>query len=234
MIVMSDSIITWENGTPKSIIYDDIYFSLENGLLETNHVFINGNNLENRWALLNDDFTICETGFGTGLNFFAAWKLWQETGNKQHLYYTSIEKYPLDIKDIQAAISLWPEFAKQLDEFSLQYPKNLQGEASMEFEFGKLHLILKFSDIKDALPDIHKPVDAWFLDGFSPSKNPDMWCSNLYKNMERLTNNNGTFATFTAAGTVKRGLQEFGFKVVKSQGFGKKRHILLGIKDTRP
>lgn len=220
--------LSWKDGVPFSIIYDDIYFSLESGLSEATHVFINGNKLPERWAHASGDFTIIETGFGTGLNFFTAWKLWQEYNPSFKLNFISIEKHPLSVADITAAIGLWPEFAEYLTEFSRQYPQNPQGEASLGFAGGNIKLKLIFSDVNEALPKLKTKADAWFLDGFSPAKNPDMWNDLLYQSMERLTNSSGTFATFTASGEVRRGLAAHGFDVIKTAGFGKKRHILVG------
>ncbi len=223
--------ISWQDGVPVSDIYGDIYFSRESGLQETNYVFIEGNFLPSRWLNIKDNFHIIETGFGTGLNFFAAWKLWREMDNGMELHFTSIEKHPLSLSDIQTAISIWPEFNKFMDEFSAQYPALLQGETNMILDNGRVHLHLSWGDVNEIAGRLNKPADAWFLDGFAPAKNPDMWNNNLYKDMARLTLPGGTFATFTAVGDVRRGLQENGFIVKKVPGFGKKRHILIGVKN---
>ena len=223
--------LSWQDGVPTSTLYDDIYFSKDSGLLETNHVFLDGNNLPQRWSDITGSFHIIETGFGTGLNFFAAWKLLCEQTNNINLHYTSIEKHPLSINDIRQAISLWPEMDHFIEEFFLQYPFNFHGESALLLNNDKIHLNLLWGDVNNILPSINNQADAWFLDGFSPQKNPDMWNDILYAEMARLTNAGGTFATFTSSGNVRRGLQKNGFTVTKASGFGKKRHILVGVKN---
>lgn len=225
---MQHTPITWNDGVPTSNIYDDIYFSKENGVEETTHVFLKGNNLPERWQKLGHDFHIIETGFGTGLNFFASWQLWNEYANNTKLYYTSIEKHPLKIDDIHQAISLWPQFDSYLHEFATQYPTAPEGISQLILNNNKIQLTLLWGDINDLIPTINNKAHAWFLDGFSPSKNPSMWNDNLYKNMRQLTQAGGTFATFTAVGSVRRGLQHNGFNVKKIAGYGQKRHILTG------
>lgn len=229
--------ITWQNNIPTSQVYNDIYYSQENGLEETQHVFLDGNNLPERWQSLKENFHIIETGFGTGLNFFAAWKFWKERTSGAKLYFTSIEKHPLKLSDIRKAISCWPEFAVYLDEFATQYPEDPAfqndeiGKNILILDNGNVQLTLLWGDVNEVLPSINQQADAWFPDGFAPAKNPDMWNDNLYKEMARLTAIGGTFATFTAVGNVRRGLQQNGFVVSKVPGFGKKRHILVGIKN---
>jgi tRNA 5-methylaminomethyl-2-thiouridine biosynthesis bifunctional protein len=226
----SPATIIWKDGVPVSDIYGDIYFSKESGLEETNHVFLNGNNLSQRWTEIKNDFHIIETGFGTGLNFFAAWDLWNKAANGSKLYFTSIEKHPLSISDIRQAISLWPQFDLQLNEFAEQYPAIQTGRSTLKLNNNNIHLTLLWGDVNNTLQTLNIKADAWFLDGFSPAANPDMWNDNLYKYMAELTNTGGSFATFTAVGNVRRGLQEHGFFVQKVVGYGQKRHILIGTK----
>jgi tRNA 5-methylaminomethyl-2-thiouridine biosynthesis bifunctional protein len=224
--------ITWQDGVPFSPEFGDIYFSKESGLAETNHVFLSGNNLPTRWQN-RQNFTIIETGFGTGLNFFATWKLWQETAApKAVLNYISIEKYPLTADEIRKAISLWPELDVYVEEFCSHYT-NKSALQNHKLNDGRINLTLIFDDVATALPHLQTAADAWFLDGFAPAKNPQMWNDDLYKEMARLTSNEGTFATFTAAGAVRRGLHAHGFSVEKVAGFGMKRHILTGKKIPR-
>ncbi|MDA0782371.1 MAG: tRNA (5-methylaminomethyl-2-thiouridine)(34)-methyltransferase MnmD [Rickettsiales bacterium] len=211
----------WKDGHPVSEKFDDIYFSTEDGKEETYYVFIEGNDLKNRWQDNSDDFTIIETGFGTGLNFFCAYELWKSLCPNRMLNYISIEKYPLSSEDIVGAISKYPQFSKQLDAFLKQYP-------CQDIKLENCSIKILFEDIKTALPKINISADAWFLDGFAPSKNPDMWCEELYKTMSARTKPDGTFATFTSAGIVRRGLQENNFTVIKQRGFGKKREMLRG------
>jgi tRNA 5-methylaminomethyl-2-thiouridine biosynthesis bifunctional protein len=217
--------ITWQDGIPFSEEFGDIYFSKESGLEETNHVFLHGNNLPARWQT-HQNFTIIETGFGTGLNFFATCKLWHGTApTGAALNYISIEKYPLTADEIRKAISLWPELNSYVEEFC----KNSQNINQANLCDGRITINVLYGDVKDELPKLGTKADAWFLDGFAPSKNPAMWNEDLYKQMARLTKTGGTFATFTAAGDVRRGLQAQGFNVEKVAGFGQKRHVLKGV-----
>ncbi len=223
---MSISPVKWEENTLVSTIFNDIYFSQGSGLEESEHVFLSGNKLPDRFAD-NQIFTVIETGFGTGLNFLLTWQKWAEKqSTNSRLHYISIEKYPLSKDDLVKSLSLWPTLKK----YSAQLVENYipTSNSRMNLSFGNIQLSLVFVDINDAFEHINEKADAWYLDGFSPAKNPDMWNDNLYKNMAKSTNKNGTFATYTSAGHVRRGLQNNGFHVDKIKGFGKKRVMLAG------
>jgi len=214
--------LTWKDSNPTSKEFDDIYFSTEDGLAETGYVFIDGNNLKKRWENNNSDFTIIETGFGTGLNFFSAYDLWLKLNINATLNFISIERYPLESEDIKKAISVYGEFSETLDKFLAHYP-------SANINLNKCKLTILFEDILTALPKIVTKADAWFLDGFAPAKNPQMWCDQLYNTMSVKTSKKGTFSTFTSAGIVRRSLIENGFDVKKIKGYGKKREMLKGV-----
>ena len=224
--------IQWSNGTPISSEFDDVYFNTQSGVDETRYVFLHHNNLAARWnnPALNH-FTIAETGFGTGLNFLCAWDLWQQCSQpQQDLHFISVEKFPLRLDDLTRAVEKLPDFSHLTKSLLKQYPALVPGWHSLYFEatesHGSVTLHLFFGDIHDWLPNIHAKVDAWFLDGFAPKKNPDMWDHRLFHQMARLTKPNGTVATFTSAGVVKRGLSAAGFSLQKAPGFGKKRQML--------
>lgn len=218
-----------DGGKARSRLFDDVYFSAENGLAETMHNFIEGNSLQNRFAE-NNDFTICETGFGTGLNFLAAWKIFNaHKKNGAHLHFISIEKYPLPWHDIERALKPWRgEFSDLLPDYKKIYPPRI-GTTHMLYAAHDVTLTLIFTDIEQALPQINSQIDAWFLDGFDPSKNPQMWSETLYKKMHETAHAQTTFGSFTAAGTVRRGLESAGFKVEKRAGYGRKRHCISGV-----
>ncbi|GAB5381626.1 MAG: bifunctional tRNA (5-methylaminomethyl-2-thiouridine)(34)-methyltransferase MnmD/FAD-dependent 5-carboxymethylaminomethyl-2-thiouridine(34) oxidoreductase MnmC [Aliiglaciecola sp.] len=229
-------------GTPVASDFDDVYFSNHNGLEETRYVFIQNNNLLDRWKPhTNSCFVIAETGFGTGLNFLATWQAFMSQGIKNthqekanhRLHFISVEKFPLQKHDLMAALAKWPELGIHSEQLLAQYPDLVEGCHRLEFEHGKVILDLWFGDAADVFRNIHNfqdgQVDAWFLDGFAPSKNPDMWNDNLFQQMARLSKVDATFATFTAAGFVKRGLANQGFNVNKVKGFGKKREMLTGV-----
>ncbi|MBI1301278.1 MAG: tRNA (5-methylaminomethyl-2-thiouridine)(34)-methyltransferase MnmD [Alphaproteobacteria bacterium] len=206
------------NNVPRSEQFDDVYFSVEDGLAETRHVFLDGNNLPQAWQG-KEHFTICETGFGTGLNFLAVLKLLKD--NPVKLHYISIEKYPLSKEEIQSYLSVWEELSEELDMMLSVYPDGGQ--------VGDVTLELHFADVNKTMPRLDQEVDCWFLDGFKPSSNPDMWTDNVFQNMARLSKKGSTFATFTSAGFVRRGLQDVGFDVRKVPGFGRKREMCVGI-----
>lgn len=221
--------IEWKQGQPFASAFQDIYFSSDNGLLETEHVFLQGNDLSNRWQQFNTNtFTITETGFGSGLNFLCAAKLWLETAPKQAvLHFISVEKYPLTLQDITAALKLWPELSALSLPLLNRYTTLIDAKNISLYD-NKIQLSLFIGDATEQLSHFQNKTDAWFLDGFSPAKNPDMWQPALFEQMARLSHANTTFATFTSAGLVRRGLISAGFKVIKRSGFGKKREMITG------
>lgn len=235
-----------ETGMPISSQFNDIYFSNDNGLEETRYVFLTQSNLPQRWHTHNDNhFTIAETGFGTGLNFLATWQ-WFDQFTQQYpqaklktLHFISFEKYPLSHADLIKAHLVWPElkqYATQLQQNYLLHNPNQKNNPyyRIELEQGRVILDLWIGDVKDRLPQAantqRESVDAWFLDGFAPDKNPQMWSQELFKNMAILAKTNATCTTFTAAGFVRRGLIEAGFIMKKVKGFGKKREMIIGHK----
>ena len=224
---------THQNALPQpySSSFKDVYFSTDNGLLETDYVFLQGNKLALRWQQLpQTSFTIIETGFGTGLNFLCAAKLWLSVAPQNaRLLFISTEKYPLSVEDITKALQMWPQLQDLIPAFLAQYEHALTNQTvSVQLFNNRLQLTLLFGDAIESLQTISNPADAWFLDGFSPAKNPDMWRADLYTQMARLSTATSTFATFTSAGNVRRGLQAAGFNVIKQAGFGKKREMLSG------
>ncbi len=236
--------IEWRNGQPFSSTYQDIYFSSDDGEAESNYVFIEGNQLAERWQNFEaDQFTIIETGFGTGLNFLCVCEKWlsfleqrtqhhvdnKESKNKSpQLNFISVEKHPLSLTDITTALLRFPHLSPLSKVFLSHYETWLTSQTAITLFNGCITLTLLQGDATESLRQTHDLADAWFLDGFAPSKNPDMWHDGLYAEMARLSKPNATFATFTSAGIVKRGLQNAGFNVKKRVGFGKKREMLIG------
>lgn len=216
---------------PRSEQFDDVYFSVQDGLAETRHVFIDGNGLPEFWQG-RDQFTICETGFGTGLNFLAALSLWQSMDAKtrpQNVHFISFEKFPLTKNYIRDYLSHWEEIRGALDMLLSVYPDDISaGRHDLEICEG-INLSLIFGDVNEEMPKLLNDVDCWFLDGFKPSSNPDMWSETVFENMARLSVNMARFATFTAAGFVRRGLEGCGFNVRKVPGYGRKREMCVGI-----
>ena len=222
--------LIWQDGQPVSEQFGDVYFSRVSGIEETHHVFLRQNHLEARWKVLDTPiFTIAETGFGTGLNFLCAWQLWLQCAPKHaRLHFVSTEQYPLSHADMQQALSLWPQLSELSTHLLQQYSLLTPGWRRMAFEQGRVTLTLLIGDARQTLPQLAANVDAWFLDGFSPARNPEMWQPEIFREIARLSHPGTTFATFTSAGLVRRGLAECGFSVEKVDGFGTKRDMLRG------
>ncbi|MEZ9479252.1 bifunctional tRNA (5-methylaminomethyl-2-thiouridine)(34)-methyltransferase MnmD/FAD-dependent 5-carboxymethylaminomethyl-2-thiouridine(34) oxidoreductase MnmC [Vibrio splendidus] len=240
MTSITNAELEWnESGTPVSDQFDDVYFSNVNGLEETRYVFLKQNHLPERWLEHQQRrFVIAETGFGTGLNFLAVWQ-WFDAFIKDNpqamtkeLHFISFEKYPLNKEDLIKAHQSWPELAEYATQLQEHYPIALPECHRIVLGDGAITLDLWFGDIKDCMPNVSTPheglVDAWFLDGFAPSKNPEMWNQNLFNGMAKLAKQDCSCATFTAAGFVRRGLIEAGFAMKKVKGFGTKREMIAG------
>lgn len=222
--------LDWEDSTPRCQKHGDIYFNTDGGIAETEYVFLQGNQLPQRWIEKDQaHFTIAETGFGTGLNFLCTLKHWLTTAPANaHLNYISVEKHPLNKTDLQRAITSWPELAEIGAELLEHYPPLVHGLHQRQLFNGRVNLSLLFGDANTMFTDIDATVDAWYLDGFAPSKNPGMWTPELFKQIARLTKPSGSFATFTAAGVARRGLKAEGFEVKTQTGFGRKRDMSVG------
>ena len=218
--------LDWRETGPVAPDFDDIYFSAEGGLEETRAVFLTGCGLPGRWQD-QSRFTIAELGFGTGLNFLAAWQLWTRTmPTKGWLHFISIEKFPLRASGLRHALSAFPELAPLSAQLLAKWPQPLKGPHRLRFDEDRITLTLFQEDIASALPQIEAEVDAWFLDGFAPANNADMWAEPLWPQLARLSRPGSRAATFTVAGAVRRGLQAAGFDVEKRPGFGCKRERL--------
>ena len=224
-----------QQGTPVATDFEDIYFSNEGGLAETDYVFLQHNGLPKRWEDHSQRyFHIIETGFGTGANFLLCWQRFRQF-RQQHpaaqcrkLYFSSYEKYPLTYSDLGKALQLLPELSDQCQLLLAQYPPAVAGCQRLIFDEGSVVLDLWLGDVNELLPQLPSKnrADAFFLDGFAPDKNPQMWQQALFDQMARLSHIGTTVATFTCAGLVKRGLQQSGFAIKKVKGFGRKREML--------
>ena len=222
--------IDWQQATPVAPAFDDPYFSRDDGPAETDHVFVGGNRLPERFAGLpaRAQFSIGETGFGTGLNFLRACECFlRHAPADARLHFISTEKYPLSRADLSRALRCWPDAALGADLLA-QWPAATAGFHRRQFADGRISLTLLQGDSVAMLRQLHYPVDAWFLDGFAPARNPDMWQAALFSELARLSRPGTTVATFTAAGFVRRGLQQAGFVMRRVPGFGRKREMLTG------
>ena len=231
-----------DSGTPVADDFDDVYFSNDSGIDETHHVFIAGNDIPARWlAHTRRDFVIAETGFGTGLNClvamqaFAAFRAEHPEHPLKQLFILSTEKFPMARDDLARALTAFPVLEEAAKALLNNYPLSIQGCHRLHFDEFHTTLDLWIGDVHELLPQWHVPprgmIDAWFLDGFAPGKNPDMWTEALFSQMARVSRQGATFGTFTAAGIVKRGLRDAGFVVEKRKGFGRKRDMLGGYFD---
>jgi tRNA U34 5-methylaminomethyl-2-thiouridine-forming methyltransferase MnmC len=210
---MTPPALTWtETGTPKAIAFDDPYFT--GGIEETRHVFLAGNDLP---ARLRDGFQVAELGFGTGLNLLALAQVWQGPGT---LRFTSFEAFPMTPEDM----------ARSLAPFALPGTADLvaQWAQGPRLALPGIEAEIILGDARETLPRWQGLADAWFLDGFAPAKNPELWGEGLLAEVARHTAPGGTLATYTAAGHVRRALESAGFLITRQPGFGRKRHMTTG------
>ena len=220
-----------DQGQPLSRQFGDVYFSRDDGLGETRHVFLAGNDLPARFAALpaGARLVIGETGFGTGLNFLCAWQLFDQLAPADAcLHFVSVEKYPLTAADLQRALALWPELAPWSGQLLEQYRAIHPGFQRLVLDGGRVVLTLLIGDALQMLPQLDARIDVWFLDGFAPDKNPQMWTPPLFQELARLSAPGASLATFTSKGTVRRDLIEAGFAMRRAPGYGKKWEILCG------
>ncbi len=209
--------LDWRAGdVPVSRRFDDPYFSLENGLEETRHVFLAGNDLQARFR---DGFHVAELGFGSGLNLLATMDLWRKSRQAGMLHFTSFEAFPMSASDMIRAQAAFPELASLANELAPFWAD------PSEVNLPDLQFRLFVGDARVSLPNWSGAADAWFLDGFSPAKNPELWDPALMAQVCAHTAAGGTAATYTAAGFVRRGLEAAGFEVERIPGYGRKRHM---------
>lgn len=214
--------LDWRTGdVPVSTRFDDPYFSLDDGLAETRHVFVQGNDLPARFADWHGGaFHIAELGFGTGLNMLMAAQAWATAEAPGTLHLTSFEAYPMHADDMARALAVFPSLSQGA-------ARLLAGvRAGGVIALGaRIALTVITGDARETLPQWAGRADAWFLDGFSPAKNPELWGADLMAQVGAHTAPGGTAATYTAAGFVRRGLNEAGFDVTRAPGYGRKRHM---------
>lgn len=238
--------LQWQDdGAPFSAQYGDVYFSRSGGLAETHHVFLDANALQQRWRELDaldrpGVFTIAELGFGTGLNFLACWQLWQQTGcQRLRLHFVSCEKHPLSTDALQKALQQWPELSAYSQQLLKQYPPAIPGYHRLLMPASNadqmpVTLDLYYGDALSLLGRQSSPlarIDAWFLDGFSPALNPELWSESLLDTIASLSHAGTTLSSYSVTGRVVRYLKTLGFSVEKRQGFGSKRQMLFARYD---
>jgi len=218
------------DGTPCSPDYGDIYHTAHGGLDQARHVFLAGNDLlgeNSRWAG-TDCFVILETGFGLGLNFLATWQAWRAAQAAGRLHFVSVEKHPFRRDDLACLLAPYPELASFAGELLQQWPPLTPGFHRLHFDLGQVTLTLLLGDAQALLPQLAAKVDAVFLDGFAPLKNPDLWSPALLAAITRLCNGGASLATWSVAGEVRRALQQTGWQLQRRPGFAAKREMLAG------
>ena len=216
------------DGTLYSPQFDDVYASAAGTLAETRHVFLQGNGLPGRWGNCGR-FTIVETGFGAGLNFLITWQAWRAAAPAHaRLNFVSVEKHPFARADLAQIHARFPELAARSEELLAGYPLLLPGFHRLHLDQGRVTLTLLFGDARTMLRQLDASADAFFLDGFAPSRNPDMWNEPVFSELARLAAAGATAATYSVAAIVRQGLAGAGFAVEKRPGFAGKREMLAG------
>ena len=220
--------LTWRatplGDVPVSTQFDDPYYSLDNGLAETRHVFLDGNDLPARFG---GNLHIAELGFGTGLNSLTTLQAWEQAGRQGSWHFTSFEAFPLDAQTAQNALTAFPELAGHATAMLVVWDAAMQGPVSV---VPNVTLEVMTGDVRTTLPSWNGQADAWYLDGFSPAKNPEMWGADVMQAVAEHTAPGGTIATYTAAGHVRRSLEAAGLTVARAPGFGRKRHMTRAAK----
>ncbi len=218
-------------GEPISLSFNDRYFYKQNGLAESSYVFIKGNNLKERWKKLTKDesFTIGELGFGCGLNFLNTLKKWKALQKEAKLNFVSIERFPLTALDLEKSLINYPDLKNEIKTLLKVYPPLSRGFHRINFEQENISLTLIFEDVHRGLSDLTKSdvtFDAWFLDGFSPKENPEMWSSQVLKNISSLSHNQTSLSSFSASSMIKKSLEENNFEIRLTKGYKNKRHMI--------
>lgn len=236
-----DNAIEFKDGVPVSLLFDDVYFSKQGGWEESQFVFLEGNEIQRKWEENeNSPFRIGELGFGSGLNAFVTLDTWKLSANPTSVEFVSLEGYPLAINILQSLNESYPNKNLWFEKLILSYESAIQSwkknptDNLWTYQWdhpnnqNPFTLYVFFGDIKNCLPNFPE-IHAWYLDGFSPGKNPDMWSFESLTLMREKSVPKTSFATFSSAGFVRRNLTELGFVVEKKKGFGRKREMISGF-----
>ena len=235
-------LVDWsETGVPRSVDFDDVYYSSVDGVAESRYVFLQGSQLDqHNQHFPGEDVCVVETGFGTGLNFLITADHWLSEKQKNsslpkglRLHYIGIDAMPLSASQLARASAMWPDFQLSAETLIAEWPGPVRGCHRLQWQPLGITLDLWWEDAVTVLGDLSSRerqwVNYWYLDGFAPARNAGMWHHNLFAHMAALSKPCARFTTFTAAGHVRRGLTEAGFEVKKRKGFGSKRECLEGF-----
>lgn len=220
------AVLEFLDGVPFSAAYGDVYHSADGGMGQARHVFLGGCGLPERWAG-RTDFVILETGFGTGMNFLATWAAWRADPQRSaRLSFLSVEKHPFARDDLARLHARWPEFAALSTELLAKWPSPVAGFHRIALAGGRVQLTLMLGDAQACLPQVEAGVDAFYLDGFAPDRNPELWRPGLIETLARLARPGALAATYSVAAPVRAALSRAGFVCEKRAGYGRKRHCL--------
>ncbi len=226
---VTDNRLEWHDDMPFSTVFGDHFYSKADGRAECAHVFLAGNDLPGRWRD-GCRFTIAELGFGTGLNFLESVRRWRKHRIAHgRLSFVSFEAFPMQAAEMRRALGAWPDLGSLADQLTSAWPAHPPDVVALAFG-EDVRLEVHIGDARQMVPVWEGQADAWFLDGFSPARNPQMWSAELMQAVHAHTGPGGTFATYTAAGRVRRNLSAAGFQVDKAPGFAGKRDMMRGFK----
>lgn len=221
--------LEFRDGVPYSAAYGDVYHSTDGGAGQVRHVFLGGCGLPERWAGCTE-FVILETGFGTGMNFLATWAAWRADAQRSaRLHFLSVEKHPFGREDLARLHERWPEFARFSAELLAKWPPPVAGFHRIALDGGRVQLTLMFGEAQDCLAQVEAGVDAFYLDGFAPDRNPELWRPELVATLARLARPGALAATYSVAGPVRAALTGAGFVCEKRVGYGRKRQCLRAV-----
>lgn len=228
MRIQPAAVVFDASGTPFSPAYRDVYHSMDSGPGQARHVFLDGNDLPSRWAHARV-FTVVETGFGLGVNFLATWKAWRaDAARPKRLHFVSVEKHPFTRDGLARLHARYPELTRESEALRSRWPEIVPGMHRLDFDAGGVTLTIAFGDAIKVLPALRLAADAFYLDGFAPDRNPEMWSPRVLKSLARIALPGATLATYTVAREVREGLGAAGFEMEKRPGFGRKRDMLIG------
>ena len=221
--------LEYSAGVPYSSPYGDIYHPADGAIGQARHVFLQGCGLPQAWVG-RDSFVVLETGLGAGLNFLATWAAWRaDPARCGRLHFLSVEKHPFTAHDLAHLHAAWPEFAAQSQELIANWPMLTPGFHRLALDDDGVHLTLMLGDATACISQLDAAVDAFYLDGFAPDRNADMWQPPLFRQLARVAKPGARLATYTVAGSVREGLAGAGFVCEKREGFGSKRQCLSAV-----
>lgn len=222
------------DGVLYSSAFGDFYHARDDALGQPHHVFLGGNGLPGRWQA-REHFTIVETGFGAGLNFLTTWAAWRADPQRSaRLHFVSVELHPFTVADLISIHARWPQFAALAGELHAQWPVLTPGLHRLNLDHGRVTLTLYLGEAAEGLAQLVTRADAFYLDGFAPAKNADLWSARVFHLLAHLAAPGATLATWSVAGSVREGLRHAGFAVEKAPGFAGKWQMLRGGLERAP